>query len=101
VKNTDIISTRGLKQGDAIGKNQQYYETLNNAQKCSIWVPGRVDSLVGKKVQVVFPKPTYYASDSDKLFTGDWEVYMVRDKIIGSYYLNELFLRRPGGKTKK
>jgi hypothetical protein len=101
IKNTDIVSTRGLKQGSQVGKNQQYFETLNNAQKCSIWVPGRVDNLVGKKVQVVFPKPTYYASDSDKLFTGYWEVYLVRDKVMGSFYLNELFLRRPGGETQK
>ena len=93
---------RGSKQGSKIGGDQQYFSKLSNATKANIWVPGRVDNLVGKKIKANFPKPTYYAdSGEDQLFSGDWEVYMVRDKIISGYYLNELFLRRPGGSVKK
>jgi len=92
---------RGKKQGTKTLKDKQYFETISNAQKCSIWVPGRVDNMIGRKIKTVFPKPSYYSgTDSDKLFTGEWEVYMVRDKIIGMYFMQELFLRRPGGGEK-
>jgi hypothetical protein len=100
VKNSELVLGKGQKQGHLAGKDQQYFEAISNAQRCSMWVPGRVDNLVGKKVTVVFPKPTYYAKESDRIFTGDWEVYLVRDKIIGGYFVNELFLRRPTGKTQ-
>jgi len=92
---------RGSKQGSQIGGNQQYFNNLSNANKASIWVPGRVDNLIGKMIKAIFPKPTYYATQNDHLFTGDWEVYLVRDKIINGFFMNELFLRRPGGKEQK
>jgi hypothetical protein len=93
--------TRGKKQGHKTANDKQYFETISNAQKCSIWAPGRTDNMVGRKIEVSFPKPSYYAgTDNDKIFSGEWEVYMVRDKIIGMYYMQELFLRRPGGSNK-
>jgi hypothetical protein len=99
VKASDLVKmTRGSKQGKITAKDKQYFNTLNNAQKCSIWVPGSSSNLVGKKVKVVFPKPTYYEGD-DEIFAGEWEVYAVRDKVIGMYYMMELFLRRPGQKA--
>jgi hypothetical protein len=102
IKTSDMVLGKGKKQGHMTGKDKQYFETISNAQKCSIWVPGRVDNLVGKKITVIFPKPSYYYKQpDDKIFTGDWEVYLVRDKIIGGYFMNELFIRRPAGETQK
>jgi hypothetical protein len=96
VKSSTIVgATRGSKQGRITGQDKQYFNTLNSAQKCSIWVPGKSSNLIGKKIKVIFPKPTYYEGD-DELFSGTWEVYGVRDKVIGMYYMMELFLRRPG-----
>jgi hypothetical protein len=92
-----VKSTRGSKQQTLLSKDKQYFNSINNAQRCSIWVPGMTSNLIGKKVTVVFPKPSYYEGD-DEIFTGEWEVFGVRDKIIGFYYMMELFLRRPGGK---
>ncbi|RLD45389.1 MAG: hypothetical protein DRI86_05605, partial [Bacteroidetes bacterium] len=68
------------------------------AQKCSIWVPGLNWNRVGKKVKVLFPRPTYMdQSEYDEIFSGEWEIVAVRDKIIKQYFVQELFLRRPGG----
>ncbi len=92
---------RGTKQGSKMANEKQYFETLSNAQKCSIWVPGRTDNMVGRKITVIFPKPTYYSgTEDDKIFSGEWEVYGVRDKVIGMYFMQELLLRRPGGSNK-
>jgi len=97
----ELALSHGQKQGLKTGKDKQYFETISNAQKCSIWAPGRTDNMVGRKITAIFPKPTYYSgTDNDKIFSGEWEVYMVRDKIIGMYYMQELFLRRPGGSNK-
>ncbi len=92
--NKIVKSTRGTKQGKLIGKDKQYFNTINNANKCRIWVPGVSSNLIGKKITVVFPKPTYYDGE-DEVFEGEWEVYAVRDKVIGFYYMMELFLRKP------
>jgi len=91
--------SRGSKQGTKQINDEQYFEKLSNAQQMSIWVPGRTDNMVGKKIKAILPKPSYYQGD-DKIFSGEWEVYMVRDKIIGAYFMQELFLRRPGGSNK-
>ena len=97
---TDLTKQhRGQKQGSKSLNDKQYFEAISSAQKMSIWIPGRTDNMVGKKIKVILPKPTYYDGD-DKIFSGDWEVYLTRDKIIGAYYMQELFLRRPGGTNK-
>jgi len=93
------ILSRGKKTGQKEIKDQQYFEAISNAQKMSIWVPGRTDNMIGRKITVNLPKPSYYIGD-DKIFSGEWEVYMSRDKIIGAYFMQELFLRRPGGTNK-
>jgi len=102
VKNEEVVKAhKGSKQGKTVAKDKQYFDVLNNAQKCSIWVPGRNMNIIGKKVTVVFPKPTYYNSTgNDEMFTGIWEVYGSRDKVIGMYYMMELFLRRAGEDSK-
>ena len=99
-KQSDNIHTRGQKTG--IKNNEmlhQYYTTLSNAQKCSIWVPGLNWNRVAKRVRVDFPRPQYLKQDQyDQVFSGYWEIYAVRDKIISQYFVQELFLRRTGGK---
>jgi hypothetical protein len=99
VKASELSSLgRGSKQGSKVAGDKQYFDTMSNAQKASIWVPGRVNNLIGKKIKVVFPKPTYYAkTQNDHIFSGEWEVEYVRDKIVGGYFLQEMFLKRPGG----
>jgi len=90
-----VKAHKGSKQSKITGNDKQYFNVLNNAQKCSIWVPGKSSNMIGKKITVIFPKPTHYSTNGDDdMFTGIWEVYGVRDKVIGMYYMMELFLRR-------
>ncbi len=100
VKQSNNTHHRGSKQG--IKTNQvmhQYFTSLSNAQQCSIWVPGINSNRVGKKVIVNFPRPSYLVQDEyDEIFSGYWEVTAVRDKIIKQYFVQELYLRRVGGK---
>ena len=100
VNQSDNIHIRGNKQ--SVKNNQllhQYFSVLSNAQKCSIWVPGLHVNRVGKKVRVNFPRPSYLKQDEyDEIFSGYWEVLGVRDKLIRQYFVQELLLRRPGGK---
>jgi len=91
---------KGIKQGEKQINQKQYFETLSNAQKCSIWVPGRTDNMIGRKINASFPRPVYLGNEDDKIFSGEWEVYAVRDKVIGAYFMQEMFLRRPGGTNK-
>lgn len=90
------IAGKGTKTGVKNNSNlQQYFNTLSNAQTCSIWVPGLNKNRIGFKSRVNFPRPSYLASDSyDLTFSGEWEVTAVRDKIIKQYFIQELFLRR-------
>lgn len=99
VNTSDSVFKKGNKQGTKHSPNlQQYYETLSNAQTCSIWVPGLNRNRIGFRVLVAFPRPSYLvSSEYDKTFTGDWEITAVRDKIIKQYFVQEIFLRRPGG----
>ena len=90
------VHTRGAKHVVKTGKQKEYYNSLSNANKMSIWVPGRNINRVGTKVQVNMPRPKEYKSNEyDEVFSGEYEVELVRDKIIGWYFVQELFLRRP------
>jgi len=98
VKISDISKiTRGQKQAVAPNNNKQTFNTLNNVNKGSIWVPGRNGNMVGKKITVNLPNVNSYSKGSDEMHTGEYEVYAVRDKIVGGgYFMQELFIRRPG-----
>lgn len=90
------VVNKGTKSGAKNNANlQQYFNTLSNAQTCSIWVPGINNNKIGFKPIVNFPRPSYLAQeDYDEVFSGRWEVTAVRDKIIKQYFLQELFLRK-------
>ena len=99
VLNSKMVASRGIKQGNRSNTQLQYFSALSRANECSIWVPGRNINRVGMTVEVNFPRPKFYkSSEYDSEFSGDWEVTFVRDKIISSYFVQELFLRRPGKK---
>ena len=99
VMNSKMIASRGEKQGNRSNTELQYFSALSKASECSIWVPGRNINRVGMTVEVNFPRPKFYKnSEYDTQFSGDWEVTYARDKIIGQYFVQELFLRRPGKK---
>jgi len=75
----------------------KYFNALKDAQHLRIWVPGRNINRIGVKCEVNLPRPKFYTQSSyDPVFSGEWETYFVRDKIIGWYFMQELFLRRPG-----
>lgn len=95
-----MIKSRGTKQSTvSSGELQQYFTAVSGAQTCSIWVPGLNKNRIGFRVIVNFPRPQYLQQDIyDSTFSGEWEVYAVRDKIIKQFFVQELFLRRPGGK---
>jgi hypothetical protein len=98
-KVTNMIASRGEKQLNLTGQEKKYYSQLSNAQTATIWVPGRNINRAGMKIEVSFPRPRYYNNDEyDKIFSGEWEVQQYRDKIIGQYFMQELKIRRPGGK---
>jgi hypothetical protein len=71
-KQSDMIVKKGTKRSSKKNMNlQQYYTTLSNAQKCSIWVPGVNRNRIGFRVQVSFPRPQYMQGDSyDNVFSG-------------------------------
>lgn len=97
-KSKDQVASKGIKTGNKINESsQQYFNTLSNAQTCSIWVPGLNKNRIGFKSIVNFPKPSYLqANEHDPAFSGSWEITAVRDKIIRQYFVQELFLRRVG-----
>ena len=93
------VTSRGTKQTANPGDYKKIYSAISNAQSMSIWIPGRNINRVGMTVDVNFPRPIQYKNtEYDKEFSGSWEVVNVRDKVIGYYYVQELFLRRPGSK---
>ncbi len=62
-----------------------------------IWVPALPNRIVGRKVTVNFPKPTYGdQSDIDDAISGEFEIVKLREKIIKEYAVQELHLARPG-----
>jgi len=78
-------------------EEKKYFNSLKDAQTMRIWVPGRNINRVGVKCEVNLPRPKFYSGvEYDKVFSGEWETYYVRDKIIGWYFMQEIFLRRPG-----
>ena len=99
VKTSEGIATRGAKQKTRSHTEREYFSSLSKANEAQIWVPGRNLNRIGMTVEVNFPRPKYYdSSEYDKEFSADWEVVAVRDKIIGWYFVQEIFLRRPGKK---
>ena len=92
------IKFKGERQADVNQSNEnQTFNILQNLGEGSIWVPGMNKDRVGYKIQIVFPKPIGYeqVGDSDQ-YTTEWEVYAVRDKLIKTYFVQELFVRNPG-----
>ena len=73
---------------------------MSNLNQGSIWVPGVNKERIGFKIDIVFPKPVGYepVGDSD-MYSSTWEVYAVRNKIIKTYFIQELFIRKPGKDT--
>ena len=93
----EVIPQNGKKEVLKSNEQAEYYNALKGAQKLKIWVPGRNINRVGVKCEVNLPRPKFYTQDKfDAVFSGEWECYYVRDKIIGWYFMQELFLRRPG-----
>jgi len=95
---TDLVNYRGEKLKSSETKNtKEYFNKIAGVQKASIWVPGLSIDRIGKKVTVHFPTPpSINTSDYDEILSGEWEVYMVRDKIIKEFFVQELFIRRAG-----
>jgi len=96
-KVSETIHQQGTKLLVKPNEEKKYFNSLKDAQQMSIWVPGRNINRVGVKCEVNLPRPKFYAANEyDKVFSGEWETYYVRDKIIGWYFMQEIFLRRPG-----
>ena len=92
-----VMPQNGAKEVIKSNDQVEFYNALKGASKMKIWVPGRNINRIGVKCEVELPRPKFYLqSEYDKVFSGEWETYHVRDKIIGWYFVQELFLRRPG-----
>ena len=98
IKATDRHNFSGKKQEVTYSKTDETTtKTLKDLQKMSIWVPGWNGNRLGKKVTVELPRPAEYnQSEDDPTYKGEWVVNRVRDKIINSYFIQELFLSRDG-----
>jgi len=95
-KTGELSPTHGVKTS-ADYNPDSLRKSLQTAQTCKIWVPGWNGNRMNKKVNVELPKTSSVNQDTnDELFTGEWIVYKTRDKIINSYFVQELFLRRIG-----
>lgn len=96
----DLPVSSGTKQGGATGANSliELQDKLNKLQTMRIWIPGWNGQRQGKKITVEMPLPKYVnQNDNNTTTSGEWVVYKTRDKIISSYFVQELFLRRAGG----
>ncbi len=98
IKSTDLLVVTGEKQHAGYNKsNATLSKELKNLQKMSIWVPGWNGNRLGMSVQVEMPRPVHInQSEENEIYKGNWIVNKVRDKIISSYFVQELFLSRAG-----
>ena len=72
-------------------------KSINELQKMNIWIPGWAGNRIGRKITVQYPRPAHFnQDDTDELYSGEWVVNKVRDKIINFYYVQELSLTRAG-----
>jgi len=71
-------------------------EKSQDAQKMRIWVPGSNVNRINQKVTVELPTPVYAQESNNETFSGEWIVEQVRDKIINTFFVQELKLRRAG-----
>ncbi len=94
----DRVNVSGFKQGNTYNKNNSTeMKNLKEAQEMSIWVPGCNNNKIGMKIEVEMPRPAEYKQNTDDpSLSGKWVVNKVRDKIIRSYFIQELYLSRAG-----
>lgn len=96
----DLAVGRGRKQSGTMHSSANVdtlTKDLKNLQEMSIWVPGWNGNRLGMKVKVELPRPLHIdQSEDNEAFSGEWVVNKVRDKIINSYFIQELFLSRAG-----
>ncbi len=101
-KSTNIIDMlRGEGQKQSNGKSFANAATLTknmkNAQTLIIWVPGCNNEKLHKTIEVEIPNPKGHdTTRGDENMSGVWEIWQVRDKIISSIFIQQLFLRRGG-----
>ena len=97
---TELQVQTGKKQSTST--NSSVTETtlskdLKNLQQMSIWVPGWNGNRLGMKVKIELPKPIHLNQyEDDESYSGEWVVNKVRDKIMNSYFIQELFVSRAG-----
>ena len=96
----DMYVGKGQKQNAGLytsKTSETLTKDIKDIQQMSIWVPGWNGNRLGMKVRVEMPRPTHIVQDEhSEAYTGDWVVNKVRDKIISSYFVQELFLSRAG-----
>ena len=93
---SESMGQKGLKMDSRISSSS-ISKDLNNLQTMSIWVPGWNGNRLGQKVTVELPRPENSTqSQNSETFSGDWVVERVLDKIVSSYFIQQLLLRRAG-----
>ncbi len=95
----DMIRGKGQKQsnGNAFSSAATLTKDMKNLQTLVIWVPGCNNEKLHKTIEVEIPLPKGHdTSRGDENMSGVWEVWQVRDKIISSIFIQQLFLRRAG-----
>ncbi len=96
---TELLNNSGAKLsgGYSDGDPDNVTKELKNLQKMSIWVPGWNGNRLGMSVKIELPKPiNINQSENSETYSGIWIVNQVRDKIINSYFIQELFVSRAG-----
>jgi hypothetical protein len=93
---TNYIYQNGKKLS-GISDPAELTKALNEAQTCRIWVPGWNGQRLGKKIGLELPRTSSMPQESNsEIYSGEWIVSAQRDKMINSYFIQELFLRRIG-----
>lgn len=96
---TDLHMQRGqkLSTSNQVISNETSSKDILDTQKMRIWVPGWNGNRLGMTVKVELPRPVGLdQSEDSEAYTGDWVVNKVRDKVISTYFIQELFLSRAG-----
>ena len=72
-------------------------DALNDLSTCSVIVPGWAGNRIFQMVEIELPlNAIYKQTTNEQTFSGKWAVAGYRDKIINTYYIQELYLRRAG-----
>ena len=87
---------KGLKTDATLGATTAT-KSINELQTMTAWVLGWNGNRLNQKVTIELPTPENSSQiQSAETFSGEWVVMRVLDKIVSSFFIQQLLLRRAG-----